>query len=44
MLPREYMNEAGNDVTPAFMDYARPLIGGPLLPYARLAKNLAPKR
>jgi len=44
MLPREYMNEAGNDVTPAFLDYARPLIGGPLLPYARLAKNLVPKR
>jgi 6-phosphofructokinase 1 len=44
MLPREYMNEAGNDVTPAFLDYARPLIGGPLLTYARLAKNLVPKR
>ncbi|MEN6478693.1 MAG: 6-phosphofructokinase [Anaerolineales bacterium] len=44
MLPREYMNAAGNDVTQAFIDYARPLIGGPLLPYGRLAKHLVPKR
>ncbi len=26
-LPREYMNEAGNMVSPAFVDYALPLIG-----------------
>jgi 6-phosphofructokinase len=44
MLPREFMNEAGNDVTQAFLDYARPLIGGPLLRYARLAKHPVPKR
>ena len=44
MLPREYMNKAGNDVTQAFIDYARPLIGGPLLPYARLANHPVPKR
>jgi hypothetical protein len=24
------MNEQGNDVTPAFIQYATPLIGGPL--------------
>ncbi len=27
-LPRAYMNEAGNQVTPAFRDYALPLIQG----------------
>jgi 6-phosphofructokinase 1 len=35
-VPDEYINAAGNDVTAAFFDYARPLIGGPLPPYARL--------
>ena len=25
-MPREYLNEAGNDVTPAFMNYIKPLI------------------
>ena len=43
-LPREYINEAGNGVTDGFLDYARPLIGGPLPPYARLARHLTPKR
>jgi 6-phosphofructokinase len=27
-LPREYINEAGNGVTQAFIDYAMPLVGG----------------
>ena len=44
MVPAEYINAAGNDVTPAFLDYARPLIGGPLPLYARLSKQMVPKR
>ena len=44
MLPAEYINEAGNGVTEAFVEYARPLIGGPLQPYGRLAKNLVAKK
>ncbi|MFH1084696.1 MAG: 6-phosphofructokinase [Chloroflexota bacterium] len=36
-LPPEYINARGNDVTRAFLNYARPLIGGPLPPSARLA-------
>lgn len=43
-LPDEYINAEGNGVTPAFLDYARPLIGGPLPPYARLSKIMVPKR
>ena len=35
-LPAEYINEAGNFVTDAFLEYARPLMGDPLPPYARL--------
>ena len=27
-IPREWLNEAGNDVTQDFLDYARPLIQG----------------
>ena len=38
-LPPEYINDKGNGVTLAFLDYARPLIGGPLIPYGRLAKH-----
>lgn len=30
ILPEEYINERGNDVTQAFLDWCRPLIGGPL--------------
>ena len=26
-MPPEFMNERGNGVTPAFLDYARPLAG-----------------
>ncbi len=36
LLPREFINEAGNMPTAAFVDYALPLIGGPLPPIARL--------
>ena len=35
-LPPEFINSAGNGVTDAFLEYARPLIGGPLLDYGRL--------
>jgi len=37
-VPDEFINEAGNDVTRAFVEYASPLIGGPLPPYARLER------
>lgn len=43
-LPEEFINEAGNDVTPAFLEYARPLIGGPLPRYARLKLERIVKR
>ena len=43
-MPDEYINAEGNDITPAFIDYARPLIGGPLPPYARLKLARLPKR
>lgn len=44
LLPRSYINAAGNMVTPAFVDYARPLIGGPLPPLARLRGPLVARR
>jgi len=52
-LPREYINPAGNGVTEAFLEYARPLIAGQAeveigqdgLPvYARLGKHMVEKR
>jgi 6-phosphofructokinase len=43
-VPAEYINAQGNGVTEAFLNYARPLIGGPLMPYARLAKHIVAKR
>ncbi len=53
LLPREFVNEAGNGVTQAFLDYARPLVAGNAelemgpdgLPvYARLAKHMVAKK
>lgn len=35
-LPDEYITPEGNFVTEAFLEYARPLIGGPLPTYPRL--------
>jgi 6-phosphofructokinase 1 len=35
-LPDEYIDPSGQDVTEAFIDYVRPLIGGPLSPLGRL--------
>jgi 6-phosphofructokinase len=43
-LPNEYLASSGNDVTQAFIGYARPLIGGPLPPYARLTRHQLPPR
>jgi len=43
-VPDEFINEQGNYVTPAFLDYARPLIGGPLPAYARLKMSRVPKQ
>lgn len=34
-MPEAFMNEAGNDVTPAFIDYCRPLVGSDLPTPAR---------
>jgi 6-phosphofructokinase len=35
-LPAEFVNPAGNGMTPAFETYARPLLGGPLPSFQRL--------
>lgn len=43
-LPREFVNEAGNMITPAFWHYALPLIDGPLPTLARLKGARAPQR
>ena len=44
LLPDAYINDESNGVTEAFVEYARPLIGGPLARYARLDKTPIPKR
>ncbi|MGM0401954.1 MAG: 6-phosphofructokinase [Chloroflexota bacterium] len=44
LMPDEFINEEGNWVTQAFLDYARPLIGPPLPPYTRLEKHPVPER
>ena len=36
LLPAEYLAADGTDVTPAFREYAEPLLGGPLPEYGRL--------
>ncbi|MEA3337478.1 MAG: 6-phosphofructokinase [Chloroflexota bacterium] len=36
LLPRGFLNDAGNMVTRSYVDYALPLIDGPLPPLARL--------
>jgi ATP-dependent phosphofructokinase / diphosphate-dependent phosphofructokinase len=38
-MPAHYLNEAGNFVSQAFIDYARPLIGGPLSRYLELDRH-----
>ena len=44
LIPAEFLAASGNDVTPPFMEYARPLIGEPLPLYAHLQKVLLPKK
>jgi ATP-dependent phosphofructokinase / diphosphate-dependent phosphofructokinase len=39
LLPETYLNENRTMVTPAFYDYALPLIGSPLIPYTRLDRT-----
>lgn len=43
-VPDEFIAPEGNDITDAFLAYARPLIGPPLPPYARLNMARVPKR
>lgn len=38
VMPPNFINDKGNDVTEDFLKYARPLLGGPLYPYIRLKK------
>ena len=43
-VPDGFMNRESNFVTPQFLEYVRPLIGGPLPEYARLRKKVLDKR
>ncbi len=43
-LPDAYLDEAGNYVTSEYLDYVRPLIGGPLPEYVRLRTPSVSKR
>jgi 6-phosphofructokinase len=38
-LPDQYIDRVTGGITPAFIDYAKPLIGDPLPPYARLTPH-----
>ncbi|MEI7554987.1 6-phosphofructokinase [Candidatus Chlorohelix sp.] len=38
-MPADYINSAGNNVTQAFLDYAKPLIGSPILDYFHFDKT-----
>jgi ATP-dependent phosphofructokinase / diphosphate-dependent phosphofructokinase len=44
LMPDEFINAEGNFVTPAFLNYAQPLIGPTLPAYTRLAKQLVAKK
>ena len=39
VLPAEFINDQGNDVTEAFVQWCRPLIGGPLRPFVNLRRG-----
>jgi 6-phosphofructokinase 1 len=39
LLPDSYLNQNKTMITPVFYDYALPLIGGPLMQYARLERT-----
>ena len=43
-VPDEFISEEGNDITPAFLEYARPLLGGPLPSFVRLKLQPVPRR
>lgn len=43
-VPDSFINKDSNFVTEEFLDYARPLIGGPLPEYAHLKKEMLGKR
>ena len=38
-LPDEYLNRGTGELAPAFIEYAKPLIGDPLPPYTRLTPH-----
>jgi len=42
-LPRDFINDESNWVTQKFIDYAKPLIGGPLPEYTKLEKHFVKK-
>ena len=42
-VPDEFIAPSGNDVTGAYVDYARPLLGGELPRYARLRNTPVPR-
>jgi ATP-dependent phosphofructokinase / diphosphate-dependent phosphofructokinase len=44
LMPAEFIAPSGCDVTQAFVDYAAPLIGGPLPEYAYLERIAVPRR
>ena len=44
LVPDHFINKAGNDVTDAFLAYARPLMGGPLPEYGYLQRVMVRKR
>lgn len=39
-MPDEFINARGNDVTDAFVEWCRPLIGGPLRPFVTFKNDL----
>lgn len=43
-VPQKYINREGNWVTEEFLDYVRPLIGGPLPEYAHLERRMVAKK
>jgi 6-phosphofructokinase len=44
LVPDEFIADNESDVTAAFIEYARPLIGGPLPKYGYLQKSPLPKK
>ena len=44
LLPPDFLNAEGNMATPAFYNYALPLIDGPLPPIARLGVHKVPRK